>query len=98
MHDSESIPVTAESGTGDMTSSALTSGSTAAPEALIQPTEADEDKKENEVIDVHAPHGGIHTWRDFWIHLGTIALGLLIAIGLEQSVEWVHRIHERHEL
>src|SRR6185437_7049083 len=46
----------------------------------------------------HAPHGGIHTWRDFWIHLGTIALGLLIAIGLEQSVEWVHRVHQRHQL
>ena|ERR1700722_1775962 len=49
-------------------------------------------------MDVHAPHGGIHTWRDFWIHLGTITIGLLIAIGLEQSVEWVHRLHERHVL
>jgi hypothetical protein len=49
-------------------------------------------------MDVHAPHGGIHTWKDFWIHLGTITIGLLIAIGLEQSVEWMHRIHERHVL
>jgi hypothetical protein len=49
-------------------------------------------------MDVHAPHGGIHTWRDFWIHLGTITIGLLIAIGLEQSVEWMHRVHERHML
>jgi hypothetical protein len=59
------------------------------------------DTNENEetpVIDVHAPHGGIHTWQDFWIHLGTIALGLLIAISLEQSVEWVHRLHERSAL
>lgn len=54
--------------------------------------------EETAVIDVHAAHGGIHTWRDFWIHLGTIALGLLIAIGLEQSVEAVHRLHERHQL
>jgi hypothetical protein len=49
-------------------------------------------------MDVHAPHGGIHTWKDFWIHLGTITIGLLIAIGLEQSVEWVHRLHEQHVL
>jgi hypothetical protein len=60
--------------------------------------EARADTNENEetpVIDVHAPHGGVHTWKDFWIHLGTITLGLLIAISLEQSVEWVHRLHER---
>ena len=63
------------------------------------PTMAEPQVHEEEtVIDVHAPHGGIHTWRDFWIHLGTIALGLLIALGLEQSAEWAHRVHERHEL
>jgi len=49
-------------------------------------------------MEVHPPHGGIHSWRDFWIHLGTITVGLLIAISLEQSVEWMHRIHERHVL
>jgi hypothetical protein len=40
----------------------------------------------------------VHTWKDFWIHLGTITLGLLIAISLEQSVEWLHHLHQRHEL
>src|ERR1700722_18843768 len=49
-------------------------------------------------MDVHPPHAGIHTWKDFWIHLGTITIGLLIAIGLEQSVEWMHRLHEKHVL
>jgi hypothetical protein len=49
-------------------------------------------------MDVHPPQGGIHTWRDFWIHLGTITIGLLIAIGLEQSVEWMHRVNEMHAL
>jgi hypothetical protein len=49
-------------------------------------------------MDVHAPQGGIHTWRDFWIHLGTITIGLLIAISLEQGVEALHRLHERHVL
>src|SRR5580698_9093934 len=49
-------------------------------------------------MDVHPPHGGIHTWRDFWIHLGTITIGLLIAISLEQSVEGLHHLHQRHQL
>jgi len=49
-------------------------------------------------MDVHAPHAPLHTWKDFWIHLGTITIGLLIAIGLEQSVEWMHHLHQRHVL
>ena len=57
-----------------------------------------EKNEETPVIDVHAPHGGVHTWKDFWIHLGTIAAGLLIAISLEQSVEALHHLHQRHQL
>ena len=57
-----------------------------------------DENEETPVIDVHAPHGGVHTWKDFWIHLGTIAAGLLIAISLEQGVEALHRLHERHQL
>ena len=49
-------------------------------------------------MDVHAPHHPLHTWKDFWIHLATITVGLLIAIGLEQSVEGLHRLHQRHQL
>ncbi|HEY5056954.1 MAG TPA: hypothetical protein VII58_12395 [Acidobacteriaceae bacterium] len=61
-------------------------------------TDPGEKKEERPMIDVHAPHGGLHTWKDFWIHLGTITLGLLIAISLEQSVEWLHRVQQRHQL
>jgi len=49
-------------------------------------------------MEVHPPEHGIHSWRDFFVHMGTICLGLLVAIGLEQSVEWAHRRHERHLL
>jgi hypothetical protein len=49
-------------------------------------------------MDVHAPHQPLHTWKDFWIHLGTITAGLLIAIALEQSVEKLHHLHQRHQL
>ena len=49
-------------------------------------------------MEVHAPHEPLHSWRDFWIHLGTITIGLLIAISLEQSVEALHHVHQRHQL
>ena len=48
----------------------------------------------NPMIDIHPPqHGGL-TRRDFFVHLFTVVLGILIAIGLEQAVEYLHH----HEL
>jgi hypothetical protein len=47
-------------------------------------------------MDVHPPHGGIHSWRDFFVHLIVITLGLLIALGLEGIVEWGHNRHLVH--
>jgi hypothetical protein len=49
-------------------------------------------------MEVHPPHHPLHSWKDFWIHLGTITAGLLIALGMEQGVEALHRVHQRHEL
>ena len=42
------------------------------------------------MLDVHPPHAPTHTWRDFLIHIATIVIGLLIAVGLEQTVEAIH--------
>ena len=50
------------------------------------------------MLDVHSPHTPTHTWKDFFIHVGTICVGLLIAIGLEQTVELIHHAHQRREL
>ena len=50
------------------------------------------------MLDVHPPHHPTHGWRDFFIHIATITVGLLIAIGLEQTVEAVHHRHQRHSL
>ena len=50
------------------------------------------------MLDVHPPHAPTHTWRDFFIHIATICVGLLIAIGLEQSVEAYHHHLQREEL
>jgi hypothetical protein len=46
------------------------------------------------VLDVHAPHEAAHSWRDFFIHIATIVIGLLIAVALEQTVEFFHHRHE----
>ncbi len=50
------------------------------------------------MLDVHPPHHAANTWRDFFIHIATISVGLLIAIGLEQTVEAIHHHHQREYL
>ena len=50
------------------------------------------------MLDVHPPHHAAHTWRDFFVHIATICIGLLIAIGLEQCVEAIHHHHQREDL
>ncbi|MES2392287.1 MAG: hypothetical protein V4555_11645 [Acidobacteriota bacterium] len=50
------------------------------------------------MLDVHPPHSPTHTWKDFFIHIATICVGLLIAIGLEQTVEAIHHHHQRRDL
>jgi hypothetical protein len=50
------------------------------------------------MFDVHAPHQIIHTWKDFLIHIAAITIGLLLAVGLEQTVEYVHRRHQRSQI
>jgi hypothetical protein len=50
------------------------------------------------MLDVHSLRHAPNTWRDFFVHIATISVGLLIAIGLEQTVEYFHRLHERHDL
>ena len=49
------------------------------------------------MLDVHPAHHAATTWRDFFIHIATIALGLLLAIGLEQTVEFFHHRHQASE-
>jgi hypothetical protein len=46
------------------------------------------------MLDVHPPHAPTHTWKDFFIHIATIVIGLLIAVGLEQTIEYFHHRHQ----
>ena len=47
-------------------------------------------------MDIHKPKAA-HSWREFLIEIGTIICGILIALGLEQVVESVHRGSEVRE-
>jgi hypothetical protein len=38
------------------------------------------------MLDVHAPHETVHSWRDSITHIATITIGLLIALGLEAEL------------
>jgi hypothetical protein len=49
------------------------------------------------MLDVRPPHETIHDWRDFLLHILTITIGLLIALGLEATVEAVHHRNEVNE-
>lgn len=67
-----------------------------APEIISCPSDEPLPSQENAppMLDVHAPHEVVHTWKAFFIHIATIAIGLLIAIGLEQTVEFFHHRHQ----
>lgn len=49
------------------------------------------------MIDVHPPHRAIESFRDFLLHLLTITVGLLIALGLEAGIELAHHRSLRRE-
>jgi uncharacterized protein YaaN involved in tellurite resistance len=49
------------------------------------------------MIDVHAPEHRVGGMRDFFVHLFTITIGLLIALGLENAAEAWHHHHQRLE-
>jgi hypothetical protein len=40
----------------------------------------------------------VHTWKDFFIHLAAIVIGLLITVGLEKTVECFHHRHRVAEM
>lgn len=50
------------------------------------------------MLDVHAPNESIHTWKSFLLHIATIVIGLIIAVGLEQTVAFFHHRHQLHKL
>lgn len=50
------------------------------------------------MLDIHPSTHSASSWKEFFIHIGTIVLGLLIAICLEQTVEYFHHRREAQEI
>ncbi len=44
-------------------------------------------------MEIHTPDAPVHSFRDFVVHLLMIALGVLIALGAEGLVQFVHNRH-----
>jgi hypothetical protein len=61
-------------------------------------TESPPPPQEKPLLDVHAIHSPVHAWRDFFIHIATIVVGLCIAVGIQQTVEFFHNRYQRAEL
>ncbi len=49
------------------------------------------------MLDVHPPQKRIHGVGEFFLHLFTITIGLLIALALENAAAAVHHRHQRQE-
>jgi hypothetical protein len=48
-------------------------------------------------MEIHAPEEPILTWKEFLVHIGTVTIGILIALSLENLVEWNHHRHLLNE-
>ena len=46
-------------------------------------------------MEIHKPHAA-KSWREFLIEIGTIVLGILIALSLEQTIEAI-RQHDKEQ-
>jgi len=55
-------------------------------------------KEQETMLDVHPAHHAASSWKEFFVHIATIVLGLLIAVGLEQAVEYFHHRREVAEV
>jgi hypothetical protein len=76
--------------------SSLSDGETA---VSSETSHVPETAKEHEtMLEVHPAHHAASSWKEFFIHIATIVLGLLIAIALEQAVEYFHHRREVAEV
>jgi hypothetical protein len=48
-------------------------------------------------MEIHKPKAA-HSWGEFLIEIGTIICGILVALALEQAVEWAHGEERLHQV
>jgi hypothetical protein len=63
----------------------------AAPESAQTKSASEPTQEPTPMLDGHPAHHAASTWKDFFIHIATIVIGLLIAVGIEQAVEHFHQ-------
>jgi hypothetical protein len=63
---------------------------------MIEPSPPSQ--QECPLLDVHPIHAPVRAWRDFFIHIATIVVGLCIAVGIQQTVEFLHHRQQLTEL
>jgi hypothetical protein len=49
------------------------------------------------MLDVHPIHAPVRGWRDFFVHIATIVVGLCIAVAIQQTVEFFHNRNQLAE-
>jgi hypothetical protein len=55
-------------------------------------------QEEPPLLDVHPIHAPVCAWRDFFIHIVIIVVGLCIAVGIQQTVEFFRNHDQRDEM
>jgi hypothetical protein len=48
-------------------------------------------------MDIHSVQGPVHSRKDFLVHIAIITIGILIALSLENFVEWKHHRNLLHD-
>jgi len=92
----EELPLADVAAVPDEATSPLSEGETSqSAETAHVPDTA---KEQETMLDVHPAHYAASSWKEFFIHIATIVLGLLIAVGLEQAVEYFHHRREVAEV
>ena len=92
----EELPPAGMAAASAEAASPLSEGETA---AIAERAHVPETAKEHEtMLEVHPAHHAASSWKEFSIHIATIVLGLLIAIGLEQTVAYFHHRREVAEV
>ncbi|HWZ83666.1 MAG TPA: hypothetical protein VNW47_13630 [Terriglobales bacterium] len=95
-HIPEDLPLADVTALPDEATPPLSEGET--PESKETAPVPETAKEHETMLDVHPAHHAASSWEEFFIHIATIVLGLLIAVALEQTVEYFHHRSELAEV
>ena len=49
-------------------------------------------------MEFHIPDHPVMTWKQFFVHMAIVVLGIIVALSLEQTLEYLHHEHQRKTL